>query len=187
MIWHLLAVTLIYVGLIAGPPFISALQKAFGAQNFAAQGVNYPADAGGNFDQTGNNPGIPKMIANINKALANCPSTQIILGGYSQGGLVTHGTLNKISQSTASHIKAVVLFGDEGVRFLSSPLWTWHMANPKQFQQEITSVPASEVKSFCAKGDDICEKNNFTITAAHLSYGNNAAAAAAFCKSQISV
>ena len=50
----------------------------------------------------------------------------------------------------------------------------------------VGSVPTADVKSFCADGDEVCNgSGTFTITAAHLTYGNDADTAAAFVKSTL--
>lgn len=47
--------------------------------------------------------------------------------------------------------------------------------------ETVANVPASHLKEFCAAGDGVCgTPRTYQITAAHLSYGSNATAAAAF-------
>ena len=47
--------------------------------------------------------------------------------------------------------------------------------------QSVANVPAAKLKEYCAQGDGVCgTPRTFQITAAHLSYGNNAADAASF-------
>ena len=85
-----------------------ALKKQLG-DGAAFQGVDYPADFGGNAAQTGNNPGVQPMIDDVNQALQKCPDTQVVLSGYSQGGIVTHGAMQKLP---GGKVKAIVIFGD---------------------------------------------------------------------------
>ncbi len=72
------------VGTFAGPPFFNALGDIIGDSNIAVQGVNYPASIAG-FLQGGDPAGASKLAALTNQAAANCPNTQIVLGGYRQG------------------------------------------------------------------------------------------------------
>lgn len=55
----------------------------------------------------------------------------------------------------------------------------------KQKNDNITQIPPSRVLEFCAKGDDICEKQNYVVRPVHLTYGADASAAAAFVKQVI--
>lgn len=47
-------------------------------------------------------------------------------------------------------------------------------------RQSVGSVPAAKVKEYCASGDGVCQTGTFSISAAHLSYGSDASAAADF-------
>ena len=54
--------------------------------------------------------------------------------------------------------------------------------------QAINGVDPSNVKSFCASGDDVCSgTGSFAITPAHLSYGSDATAAAQFVAGKVQV
>lgn len=67
------------VGSVAGPPFFSALDSAFGAGNVAVQGVDYAATAAGfGGDPAGNS----KMAGLVGTAVSKCPKTQIVVSGY---------------------------------------------------------------------------------------------------------
>ena len=47
--------------------------------------------------------------------------------------------------------------------------------------QAVSNIPAANVKEFCAQGDGVCgTPRTYQITSAHLSYGQNATAAANF-------
>jgi cutinase len=93
-------------------------------------------------------------------ALAACPDTKIILSGYSQGGMVVH---NAASSLASSQITGAVIFGDP-------------------FNgQSVDNVDSSKLKEYCATGDEVCSgAHSFTITAAHLTYGDDASGAAQF-------
>ena len=84
------------MGGTVGPAFSRALATKFGAGNVASEGVRYPADIAGAFSG-GTNPGGAKgsiNMAAMAKAVMNkCPTTRIVLGGYSQGAEQVHGAL----------------------------------------------------------------------------------------------
>lgn len=93
----------------------------------------------------------------VEKALKQCPKTKVVLGGYSQGAMVTHNAANRLG---ANQVAAAVLFGD--------PFKT----------QSVGKLSSSDVKEFCATGDPVCENGVNVI--AHLSYGSDAKEAAQF-------
>lgn len=70
------------------------------------------------------------MSAQAIAALASCPSTLIILGGYSQGGEVVHNTCT-LMKTQVSSVTAVVTFGDP---FKS---------------EKLTGVDSTKWRSFC--------------------------------------
>ncbi|KAH9210756.1 cutinase [Leptodontidium sp. 2 PMI_412] len=153
------------VGSIVGPPFFDALVSRLGASNVAIQGVNYPASyeeaaAGGSKEGTAN------LVSFAQLASSKCPNTQIILSGYSQGAQLIHLAGPSLT-SVASKIAAVVVFGDP------------------YNNQAISNISPSKVRSFCANGDFICNRNGGFDPNAHTSYGKNAAEAAAFVLSKI--
>jgi cutinase len=82
---------------------------------------------------------------------------------------VTHGAIGQLSASVIARIVGVTLFGDT------------------RYQQEggkIAGYPTSETKIYCAVGDLVCD-GTLTITAAHLSYGSDAADATSFLVNRI--
>jgi cutinase len=71
------------MGLVAGPPFVSALgAMAGGAANVAVQGVEYPADVPG-FLVGGDKKGSALMAKMVGQIRAQCPDTALIMAGYS--------------------------------------------------------------------------------------------------------
>ncbi|TKX25205.1 cutinase-like protein 3 [Elsinoe australis] len=146
------------VGTVVGPPLFSALKSKLNG-NVALQGVSYPASAAGNANL--GQDGGPTMAKLANQALSQCPGTKVVLSGYSQGAMVVHNAVQK-SGFAAGNVAAAVLFGDPLLR------------------QSVGSVPAAKVKEYCASGDGVCQTGTFSISAAHLSYGSDASAAADF-------
>ena len=95
------------VGAAVGPPFFNHLDDLIGADNIAVQGVDYPADVAGYL--AGGDPGGAQTTANLlNQAASNCPDTQIVLSGYSQGAMEVHLGEAMVSAEVAAHIAAVV-------------------------------------------------------------------------------
>ena len=95
------------VGAIVGPPFFFHLDELIGAENIAVQGVDYPASVGG-YLIGGDPEGAQKTADLLNQAASNCPDTQIVLSGYSQGAMEAHLGEAKVSAEVAAHIAAVV-------------------------------------------------------------------------------
>ncbi|CAG8958804.1 hypothetical protein HYFRA_00011755, partial [Hymenoscyphus fraxineus] len=154
------------VGFITGPPFFQALAAYKNDTNhIAIQGVDYPADVAG-FLAGGSVDGANRMASLVNDTTSKCPNTQICLAGYSQGAQVVHRATTSLPNSTMSKISSIVLFGD-----------------PKN-GTAIQGIDQGKVLTICHPGDNICAGGS-KITRDHLSYGENAEAAAAFAVSGI--
>ncbi len=95
------------VGDLVGPPFFDDLDDLIGADNIAVQGVDYPATIAGYL--IGGDPGGARTTADLlNQAASNCPDTQIVLSGYSQGAMEVHLGEAMVSAEVAAQIAAVV-------------------------------------------------------------------------------
>lgn len=95
------------VGSITGPPFFNALDDLIGADNVAVQGVDYPANILGYLE--GGDPGGAQTTASLlEQAASQCPDTQIVLSGYSQGAQEVHLGEAEVSADVAARIAAVV-------------------------------------------------------------------------------
>ena len=95
------------VGSITGPPFFNALDILLGLDKVAVQGVDYPATIEG-YLKGGDLDGAQKFADLTNQAASQCPDTQIVWSGYSQGAQVAHLGAAKISSETAARVAAVV-------------------------------------------------------------------------------
>ena len=95
------------VGSLVGPPFFDALDLAIGADNVAVQGVPYPADIVG-YLEGGDQGGAATAAQLLEQAASQCPDTQIVLSGYSQGAQVVHLGEQQVSAEVAARIAAVV-------------------------------------------------------------------------------
>ncbi|KAF1952707.1 cutinase-domain-containing protein [Byssothecium circinans] len=146
------------VGIIAGPKMFSSLRSSLGADRVTIQGVDYPADAAGNANLGGS--GGSAMASSIKAAKEQCPSTKIVLSGYSQGAMVVHNVFSAQGVSSAD-VAGAVLFGD--------PLKT----------QKVGDLAADKVQQFCGTTDMICGTGD-NPTGGHTSYGSVGEEAAQF-------
>ncbi|KAI1845350.1 hypothetical protein JX266_008445 [Neoarthrinium moseri] len=145
------------VGVVAGPPFFQALSTKVGG-DLAVQGVDYPADIPG-FLAGGDAGGSKKMAQLVQQAMTDCPSTSVIMAGYSQGGQLVHNAAAQLPAATASKVAGAVIFGDPD--------------NGKAVQG------IAKTKVICHQGDNICQGGDL-ILAPHLTYGQDAGEAATF-------
>jgi pimeloyl-ACP methyl ester carboxylesterase len=60
---------------------------------------------------TGAASGVADVVKRVNKQLKACPKTKFVLGGYSQGGMVTIQALPKLPKEARDKTVAVVLYG----------------------------------------------------------------------------
>ncbi|KAA6407502.1 MAG: carbohydrate esterase family 5 [Lasallia pustulata] len=155
------------VGDLAGPPFFNALDVLYGDSNVAVQGVDYPATVAG-YLEGGDPGGAATLAALTNQAASQCPDTQIVLSGYSQGAQVVHLGVKQISALVSSRVNAVVFFGDP------------------DHGQALENISPSIVDSFCFKDDLICHGLPVVDTF-HLSYSVDATAAALFVQAHVSI
>ncbi|MGB3474165.1 MAG: cutinase family protein [Mycobacterium sp.] len=168
-----------------GQSFVDALHAKVGERSFEVYPVNYAAsnDFGGGVDFARTVvDGIRDAGSHIENTAANCPSTRIVLGGFSQGaalaGYTTSAEIPKevpadylayiphpMPPSVADHVAAVVLFGTPSAEFLQP-----NGAPPVRIGPQY----ASKALELCADGDTIC--NGAPAGGppfAHASYGVN--------------
>jgi hypothetical protein len=114
------------MGSTVGPAFSRALSSKFGAANVQTEGVRYPADIAGAFTG-GTNPagaqGAIKMAQMAKQVMSRCPTTRIVLGGYSQGAEQVHGALAKKNLGQDGARIAVCSFAS--LSLLSVLFWEW--------------------------------------------------------------
>lgn len=148
-----------------GQAFVDAVRAQAGGKSVGVYGVNYAA--GSNFDDrlafaSTVVDGIRDEASHVESMAANCPDTRLVLGGYSQGavvsGFVTSATVpagvpaelvpRPMPPEVADHVAAVVLFGKPSGEFLS------RYAAPAI---DIGPLYAGKTLELCAQGDTICE------------------------------
>jgi cutinase len=89
-----------------GPLFFNNLAtKLGGTSKLAIQGVTYSASVLG-FLQGGDPAGITTMTSLIAQAATKCPSTKIVVSGYSQGAQLVHSALQKTTAANAAKVAA---------------------------------------------------------------------------------
>jgi cutinase len=125
---------------------------------------------------------IPGYRANlVTKALSTCPSSKIVMGGYSQGGQLVHKAAELLPESTMKAVSTVIIFGDPGwLSPFSLIIPTSLMVDPaKDNGQGVANAEPSKTLVICHEADDICLHGDL-ILLEHLTYAENAAQAASF-------
>jgi cutinase len=92
-----------------------------------------------------------------------------ILASFSQGTAVMDGSIQALPAALMAKVYGVVLFG---------------FTRNLQDGGRIPNYPTSQTLVFCAVGDLVCD-GTLEITAAHLTYGVDAPAAASFLASKV--
>lgn len=141
-----------------GQKFIDALRSRLGDRSVGVYAVNYPAS----LDFPTAADGVIDASSHVQSMAANCPATDMVLGGYSQGaaviGYVTSdavpagyippaGITGPMPASVADHVAAVTLFGRPSNDFLNrfgAPPIT------------IGGLYKDKTIDVCATGDPIC-------------------------------
>jgi cutinase len=159
-----------------GQAFVDALNARLPGKTVDVYGVNYPAslDFGRAVD------GVADAANQIQTIAAQCPSTKIVLGGYSQGAAVAGYTTSStvpagvalpaglsgpMPASVASHVAAVALFGTPDTWFLS-------LADRSAPPIAVGDLYAGKTIQLCATGDPVCYPGGLDRSA-HSSYKFN--------------
>ncbi|ROV87664.1 hypothetical protein VSDG_09648 [Cytospora chrysosperma] len=148
-----------------GPLFLDDLAALVGSGNLAAQGVNYSADVIG-FELGGDATGSALMAELATLAYTQCPDTQLVLSGYSQGGQLVHNAADQISSNVTDFVAAVLIFGDP------------------DNGEAVGDIPDDKVHVICHALDGICLHLGI-ITPQHLNYQEDAPAAAEWVAAEL--
>ncbi len=150
-----------------GQQFIDALRWRTWGRNVDVYPVDFPSSA--EFGPSAS--GITDAAGHIRDMAAGCPSTQMVLGGYSRGaaliGYVTEpstggGLGPRLPADAAGHVAAVVLLGKPSAEFLNS------VGAPPL---AIGPAYAAKTIDLCAPGDPVCSLGG--DGAAHAAYAAN--------------
>ena len=106
-----------------GQAFVDALKGDLRGKTVGVYAVNYPAD----HDFLQATAGAADAAAHVQLTTSTCPSTKIVLGGYSQGAAVIDGITGDPARlfglgqpmppEVANHVAAVAVFGNPLNRF----------------------------------------------------------------------
>ncbi|KZM23463.1 Cutinase [Ascochyta rabiei] len=144
-----------------GVPLGNALERRYGAANVWIQGVGgpYGATLADNFLPRGSSAAaIREGVRLLNLANTKCPNSELVTGGYSQGSALIAAALTDVPAAVRNKVVGTVLFG-----------YTQNLQN----RGGVPSYPSDRLEVFCALGDLVCS-GTLTITAAHLSYSDEA-------------
>ena len=143
---------------IVGQAFVDALSAQVGGRSVGVYAVNYPASD--SYVSSAANGSVDAR-AHIQDVVNGCPSTKVVLGGYSQGAAVTDLATAAMPPQIADRVAAVALFGTPSSAFSSM------LAGGEPLP---TTSPAYAAKTIdlCMDGDPICSPGANML--AHISY-----------------
>jgi len=141
------------LGYVVGMPFLAAMKTGLGANRVGGTGVDYSNSVSG-YLSGGDSAGGTTLAKMVSQKALSCPSTKIIVSGYSQGAQVTHNGLKYVSGSVKSHIAGVVVFGDPDKGY------------------PIFGISNSNIFTNCEPSDPICRGIPLPL-GSHLTYGTD--------------
>ncbi len=158
---------------VVGQGFVDALRGQLGPRAVDVYPVNYPAS--GDFTSSGFSSqvmtGVRDAGSHVKATAATCPTTKIVLGGYSQGAIVAafvaaaQSPAGVPASTVAGHVAAVTLFGKPSGAFVGKYDAPDLALGPQYVTQTI---------DLCIPGDTVCDGNPGGGTnAAHRLYGSN--------------
>jgi cutinase len=157
-----------------GQAFLDALRARVGDASLAVYPVDYPAST--DFPTAAD--GVIDASKHVRAAVANCPGTKMVLGGYSQGAAVAGyltanaipagfkpppGISGPMPREVADHVAAVALFGKPSSEFLK------RIGAPPIV---IGPLYAGKTIDLCAPGDPVCSADGDN-NVAHARYAVN--------------
>ena len=130
-----------------GQAFVDSLRQQVGGRSVGVYPVNYPAT---NDFRNSIPAGANDANAHVQSMAANCPSTRMVLGGYSQGAAVMDVITAAMPPQVANNVAAVAVFGNPSpAGSLSRRLWSGSLAG-------IGPLYVPKTIDMCMPGDPIC-------------------------------
>ncbi|KAK3113999.1 hypothetical protein LTR53_008136 [Teratosphaeriaceae sp. CCFEE 6253] len=181
--------------------FVNAILNAYPGST--AEAINYPAAGGTNAAYASSvQAGVQAVTNQVSAYASKCPSTQLVLVGYSQGAQIeddalcgggdpNNGVTNTAATIAQYNIKAVIWAGDP--RF--TPGETFHVGSATvgglttlSFAKRPSAITCGKyqnlIKSYCDASDPYCSNGNNAAT--HQGYGNEyGSQALAFVKTKL--
>jgi cutinase len=146
-----------------GQEFIDSLRSQVGGRSLGVYAVNYPATEDW---PPSASAGASDASAHVQSMAANCPSTKLVLGGYSQGAMVIDlitiarasvagFVAQTVSADVADHVAAVAVFGNPTDKYLGGPI------------SEISPWYGAKAIDLCAPGDPVCTPGGLSVQPTH--------------------
>jgi cutinase len=139
-----------------GQQFVDSLRSQVTGRSIDVYPVNYPATT--DFPVS-SKKGADDTSAHVQNMVANCPSTRMVLGGYSQGAGVIDWASTIMPSQMADHVAAVALFGNP----MSMAATILSGGYP-----DLSPLYRSKTIDLCAPGDPACGGGLNPL--AHISY-----------------
>lgn len=152
---------------VFGQAFVDSLRPQVGGRSLGVYPVNYPATSKSNELANSASAGAKDASAHVEYMAANCPDTNMVLGGYSLGAVVIdlitaagvppQGSIPApMPPEVADHVAAVAVFGNPWDRSLRAPLTA------------ISPLYGAKAIDLCNPRDPICSDGG--DTSAHVGY-----------------
>nr|WP_308289979.1 cutinase family protein [Mycolicibacterium sp. PAM1] len=147
-----------------GQRFVDSLRAQAFPRTVGVHGVNYPASdnfTGGTVFKLNIVEGVRDEANHVRGVVSVCPNTKLVLGGYSQGAVVTALATSGVVPTgiargaaplplpagVADNVAAVVLFGTPA---------GWSATKYGAADIDVGPAYASKALEFCAPGDAVC-------------------------------
>jgi cutinase len=137
-----------------GQAFVDSLRAQAGARSVGVYAVDYPAS--NDFD-TSTPAGAVDASGHIQSMVANCPNSEMVLGGYSQGAGVIDLATTEMPAQVAGHVPAVADFGGPRTTFADS-------LSPGPLPV-ISPLYAGKLVDMCVPNDPICFEGGWDMRA----------------------
>lgn len=160
-----------------GQAFVDALTPRVGGKSLGVYAVDYPAS----FDFQRAADGVVDAGNHVRTMASDCPNTQMVLGGYSQGAAVMgyltanaipagytapDGITGPLPSEVADHVATVALFGKPSSAFTDR----FHIDAPPIV---IGPLYAAKTIDLCVPSDPICDDQAPLVPGPHRLYAAN--------------